>query len=619
MLKYLQRGAINMTTTNKAIWDGIKYIFNLSGAVKQIHPANNIGEVWLNGNIQFTPFRASSEDRVEYYPIIQKGLLNWELQVRFNGLSVAAKVKHELPGQYFLPEELPDVDDLYLPKLATWRDTLPAGRVVSPAGPDAPAAGQDMSPADDYWDEAKLNADLERLMIVHGRRQEAWEEIMAVRGVGEVVIASATPAVPSVNAILQDFVSVNPELARDGKQKIDYFASKIQIIKEGTVLARKVPGKPGVPGRDVFGRELQVAPLKDFQFRLKKNVHLSEDGLEVIATCSGQPVRVDERTYQVENVYVLYQDVDLATGSIEFPGDVLIQGNVQDGLRIHAGGKLEISGSASHANIKAEKGGVISQNLLGGKVVIGERFVVRSELFNLMSELLNQLRTCLYQTAELLKSPKAAGFKPEQCLKLVAERQFPELPKLATKLEKFVLEHTDDGLLTDEMVGHVRLAKHFLVGLGPLDPKSLPYLQGVSRALEEFVENISLEIPEKLSFAVNYVQGATVECAGSLRCIKGIYNSDIRVKGDVEVEGVCRGGKMSVEGNVKIYELGGSEVSSTFVQIGQKSRLHVDYCHSNAIISVGKELIHIEEDCRDLDVYRENGYVQVEKLKAEPV
>ncbi|SPF34710.1 conserved hypothetical protein [Candidatus Desulfosporosinus infrequens] len=155
--------------------------------------------------------------------------------------------------------------------------------------------------------------------------------------------------------------------------------------------------------------------------------------------------------------------------------------------------------------------------------------------------------------------------------------------------------------------------------MGPLDLQSVPFLQRVNQALEQFIENVSIEIPEKLSFVVSYVQGANVQCGGSFECQKGVYNSDLRVEGDVTIEGVCRGGKLFGGGNIRIGELGGSGVSSTFVQISPDSRLSVKYCHSNVIIAVGKEFIQIEEDSRQLEIYKEKGYVQIEKIRANPL
>lgn len=575
--------------------DEIRYVLKLGEAVKRIRPFTQAGDVWLNGKIQEGPFSIALGDQVEFQPSVQLGHLTWELQILHFGLSVVAKVRHEQAGRYILANDLPDLKEIDLSQFVTWEALPPEGQ---------------------YWDEEKLRYDLEQLKVVDGIRPGIWQEIMSVKGSGEVVIAEAIFPVPPEHAQLEDFVGVPQEFSET--EKIDYFASKVKLIEESAVLARKIPGKPGIPGKDVQGKVLPAASVKDFQFRLKKNVCLSDDGLEVLATCAGQPVRLDEWTYTVENIYVLNQDLDLTTGSIEFPGDVYINGNVQDGLRVISGGKIEIRGSVSQAEIRAEKGVKIHQSLVGGKSIVGEKFVVRSELLRLVSELRGQLNACLFNTAELLKSPGAKNLRPGQCLKIIIEKRFSDLPKLSNSVETYILAHKDDSLITEDIIALIRTAKQFLVGLGPSDPKSLPFLLRVDQALEQFINNITVEIPEKLTFVVNYIQGAVIECGGSVECKKGTYNADIRVEGDVTIEGVCRGGKISAGGKVTIRELGGSGVSSTFVQISPNGRLLVDYCHPNVIIAVGKEIIKIEEAYRKLEIYREKGRTEVERIKANP-
>lgn len=583
---------------SQAIWNESKYTLFIAEGVKRVMPYALVGEVWLNGSLQEKPFLVSSEDQVEFHPFTQAGELTWDLHVRFHGVSAVAKVKHEMPGHYVLPKELPTVEEIVLEKCAIWEEVPPQG---------------------EFWDERKLNLDLEKLNVVYGRLPESWANIIAVKGTQEVTVAVASVPVPAVPPQLIEYIGSLEEASDSNEKTVNYFASKLHLISKGAVLARKIPGKQGTNGKDIFGKDILTPSMKDFQFRPKKNVHLSADGLEVIADCAGQPVRVDHLTYLVEDVYVLHKDVDLATGSIEFPGNVMIQGNVQDGLHIFSGGKLEIIGSVSHADIRADKGVKIHQNLVGGKTVVGQTYVVRSELLRSVTALRDQLGMCLVRTNELIQSPGAVNFKPEQCLKIIMEKQFQDLPKLAEHTEKFVLDHKDDEMVTEGLIVSIRTAKHFLIGLGPLELQSFSFLKRVEQAFAQFVENMTIEIPEKLSFVVSYVQGATIECGGSFECQRGSYNSDIRVDGDVVIEGVCRGGKIAAGGNISIRELGGSGVSSTFVQISPTSRLSVNYCHSNIVIAVGKEIIKIEEACRQLVVYREKGRVEVERIRENPL
>lgn len=569
-----------------------KYSIELAEPVKFVVPYPLAGELYRKGQVQEATFMATPGEILEFSPFSYPGQLTWEFAIRDQGLNAVALVTHQKSGSFTLPEGIPADVTIRFENFTRWVDAQPEG---------------------EFWDEKKFMDDLRGSGIIHGVHPLAWSQISEVQGSGEVIVAEGTPPIPSSPAHLEDYVGAVQQQDLDD-ERIDFFASKVKLVHEGEVLARKIPGTPGAAGKDVRGQEIPSLPPKDFQFELKKNVHLSEDGLEVIASAAGLPVRTDETSYRVENIYVLNQDVDLASGSIEFPGDVFISGNVLDGLHIYSGGKVEIGGSTSKAEIRAEKGLTINHNVIAGKLVVGERFVVRSELLRRVQELHEELTTCLMHTNELINSPNAKALKPGQCLKILLERRFAELPKMAVEVEKFILG-TKDELINQDLILAVRTTKRFLAGLGPLEPQAIPFLERMNIAFEQLIFNISLEVPEKLKCTVEYVQGATVECGGAFECRKGTYNSNIRADGDLRIDGVCRGGKVTSGGNVEIKELGGSGVSITTVQFRGTKRLKVGFCHPNVMIIIDKEIIRIEEAYRSLEVYREMGRVQVERLR----
>ncbi|AFM01761.1 DUF342 domain-containing protein [Desulfitobacterium sp. PCE1] len=569
-----------------------KFLIRVGDSVKFVVPFPQGGMLYHKGESQETAFKVDDGDILEFYPKFFQGELTWEIEVRDQGLSAVAKVSHLEPGFYALPETLPDSITLRLQDLLIWQDGKPQGI---------------------YWDQTKLQGDLLAQGIVYGVLPGVWQSISKVQGRGEVVIAQGKPPTLSVDARLIDLLeSKKPEVKEE--QRVDYFASKLKLVHEGQALARKIPGVPGVPGKNVRGQEIPPPRPKDFQFKLKKNVRLSEDGLEVLATAPGLPLRMDELTFGVEPAYVLNQDVDLAVGSIEFPGDVFISGDVHDGLHIFSGGKVEIRGSTSRAEIRAEKGLFIYRNALAGKLVVGARYVVRSKLLHDLQALHDDLLACLMITDDFVNSPHGRNLKAGQCLKLIIERRFPDLPKMANELEKFLLS-TKDELIQQDLIISVRTAKHFLSGLGPLDPQALPLLGRVSQALEQIIGNITLDVPEKLECHVDYVQGALIECAGNFFCRKGTYNSIIQAAGDISIEGVCRGGRIISGGNVEIKELGGSGITATTVQFPGTKRLKVGYCYANVVIVVDKEIITIDEPYKSLEIYREHGRVEIERLK----
>lgn len=556
-------------------------------------PLPSAGKLLWNGEQCTAPFKGKAGDTLTFIPNKMPGVLAWKLEIVKQGLSVIANVEHEQAGHYVF--QLPNLD----------KNTINIADYVQ----------YQTDLAERSNEREMFEAEVQRLRLVFGFRTQAWEDMLAVKGRGVVVIAEARLPVPPVPPVLQDFVEVmDPVDTGSEQQRVDFFASKIKLVSEETVLARKIPGTLGVHGIDVFGRILPAPPLADFQFVAKKNVRISDDGLEVVSTCAGLPVRVNTNTYMVEHVYILNQDLDLTIGSIDFPGDVYIYGDVQDGMRIKADGKVEIWGSVSHAEIRAEKGLTVHKNFMGGRAAVGEKYVVRSTALRLIAHLSEDLDGCLTQTAQLMSSSKAQQLKPGQVLKLILERSFAELPKLASEVEDYVLKHADP-LLTEGLQVAVRTAKRFLAGLGPMDPQALPLLQRVNTALKGFIEEFAIEIPEQLVCSIDYLQGAVIDCGGNFECQRGAYNSTINAIGSVKIVGVCRGGKVTSGGKTDIGELGGSEVSHTFVQLSGQGRLFVSHCHANVIVVYNKQIITIDEPCRQLDVYYERGVVQVDKLK----
>ncbi|KLU60411.1 hypothetical protein CEB3_c32620 [Peptococcaceae bacterium CEB3] len=561
--------------------------------VEQFIPFPRGGTLFYKGEERETPFTVEAGNDVEFYPCVEGGQLTWQINIRFQGLEAVAKVAKRRPGKYALPETIPYETTLSIEEHAFWEEGLLAG---------------------EYWDKEHLAEDLRELKIVYGIREEAWSEILTAADGEEVVAAKAKAPVPGRPPRLAELPDRNQVMAEE-RDRIDFFASKIELVPEGAVLARKIQGVPGEPGTNIFGRIIPAEVWKDFQFRLKQNVRLSEDGLEVLATCPGRPVKFDNYAYGVDNVYVLNQDVDLESGSIEFPGDVVINGSVQDGLRVVAKGRVEISGGVSHAEIWAEKGLSVKRPVYGGRIIVGEKYVFHSGLLRRLQELQGDLRESLRQTAELVAAAGAARLKSGQSLKLILERNFAKLPKKMAETESYLLGHKDE-LVTKEFMDSIHTGKRFLTGLGPLDPQSVPALVKVEEVLARIAAGMALEVPEHLKCSVEYIQGTTVACGGDFFCTKGAYNAQLQVDGDIEMQGVCRGGRVLAGGNVFIRELGGSEVSSTLVQIKGTKRLRVDYCHPNVLVTVNKEIIRIEEACRNLEIFRADGRVQVEKLRA---
>lgn len=591
MLEETEEGNLFPENT-RVSWDGEKYLIFPGNEVETVVPFPLAGRLKYDGQERFEEFRIKQGDMLEFYPITKKGELTWILEIFPDGSKAVAKVKHEHAGRYVLEKEIPKMTRLILERYISWEASPESGEV---------------------WTEEQLKNELREKGIIYGIKPTVWLDFLTVDGEEEVVVAEQTPPVPPVHAQLQDFVG-EPVYQNDesDQKRIDYFACKLRICEKDEVLARKIPGKEGTPGTDIFGNTLPVEKMKDFEFTLKQNVYLSDDGLEVRAACAGIPVRVNNYTYLVENAYILNKDVDLATGSIDFPGDVFIGGDVQEGLYVNSEGKIYVQGSVSGASLKAECGILVKNNVIASKIVLGEKHVFRSQFVKKLKEINEELTLCLSQVEQLQQV--SGNFNVGQLLKILLERNFQLLPKKVEEAEK-LLDTKDQQFINQELEVAVKTLKHFLVGLGPLRLKNLVFLKNAKKVITHFLSTKGELVSANVVCDTNYVQNSHIQCAGDFVCHKGVYNSTINVEGNLKIFGVCRGGEITCGGEVYIWELGGSTVSSTVLKTAKNSKLSIDFCHPNVKIYVGKELVRIDQPVQKLEIYRKNGLLQVEKLR----
>ncbi|WP_083521171.1 flagellar assembly protein A [Alicyclobacillus kakegawensis] len=127
---------------------------------------------------------------------------------------------------------------------------------------------------------------------------------------------------------------------------------RLQTVPAGATLAHLVPGVPGVPGRDVFGRVIP-AHVPTRLPALGQNV--VEVGGRVVAVASGRPV-VDTERIDVIPELTLEHDIGRNDGVIEFDGHVTIHGSVLEGSILRVRGQLVVHGDVVASTAHAGEG-----------------------------------------------------------------------------------------------------------------------------------------------------------------------------------------------------------------------------------------------------------------------
>jgi hypothetical protein len=125
-----------------------------------------------------------------------------------------------------------------------------------------------------------------------------------------------------------------------------------------------VPADFGTPGVDVSGGVIKPKKVENKILKHGKNIHLSEDKLEMYSDISGNVTLVDDTVF-VSNQYEVPADVGASTGDIDYDGSVLVKGNVLTGYSIKATGDIIVNGVVEGAKLVSDGKIVLKRGIQG--------------------------------------------------------------------------------------------------------------------------------------------------------------------------------------------------------------------------------------------------------------
>lgn len=138
----------------------------------------------------------------------------------------------------------------------------------------------------------------------------------------------------------------------------------ITNVKSGQLLIEIIPPTDGVPGIDVFGKEISNKKGKKIKIAKGKNVVENEEGLKIYAATDGQ-VFLKNGKIEVSKVYEVPGDVDTSTGNIKFNGKVVVKGNVKSGFSVDADGDIEVNGVVESSTLIAKGNIILNRGVQG--------------------------------------------------------------------------------------------------------------------------------------------------------------------------------------------------------------------------------------------------------------
>jgi uncharacterized protein len=165
--------------------------------------------------------------------------------------------------------------------------------------------------------------------------------------------------------LLQTFSPASPKIRPDGG--VDFTACQLdEPVPVGEALLMIQPAKIGKEGKTVRGASLPTTFGKEIDLAsfLGDGVALSDDGMQVIATMSGTPKRVGDKI-SILPLLRIERSVDRTTGNIDFPGNVVIDGDVTDGFRVRANGDITVRGVVQGARLESDSAVILDNGMFG--------------------------------------------------------------------------------------------------------------------------------------------------------------------------------------------------------------------------------------------------------------
>lgn len=214
----------------------------------------------------------------------------------------------------------------------------------------------------------ELNGLLQENGVVAGIREETLEELAQGRkNYEETLVAVGSAAKDGRDGFFEYYFDPDPPMKpiilSDGS--VDYnVLGKIELVTEGQHLATYHPSQPSADGWDVLGNTIEAYVGKELPPLQCKRCEVDESGRNYYADTEGN-VTVADGCLTVTPVYVVKGNLGAATGSVDFHGDVFVEGNVYAGVTVKTTGNITINGHVETANLFAGKDVILKNGMQG--------------------------------------------------------------------------------------------------------------------------------------------------------------------------------------------------------------------------------------------------------------
>lgn len=182
----------------------------------------------------------------------------------------------------------------------------------------------------------------------------------------DIIIARGKEPRQGTDAYIEYYFNTDlkakPTLKEDGS--VDFFnLNTINHCHKGDILAKLYKEDLGETGENILGEKIKPREVKKKILKYGRHITVSEDKLTMYSEVDGHVTIADEKVF-VSDVLTV-ENVDNATGNIEYEGSVQISGNVCANFTVKSKGNIEVQGVVEGAYLEAGGDIIIARGING--------------------------------------------------------------------------------------------------------------------------------------------------------------------------------------------------------------------------------------------------------------
>lgn len=445
-----------------------------------------------------------------------------------------------------------------------------------------------------------------------------WENIKEILQNGEGIIAQGkAPTEPKDDEIRYFFGNLKENNNVDDENKIDYYnrLNEVEFVEQGKILAMVEQGQEGKIGFDIYGKPIN--PRKRVIKRIKQGpgCEALDSGTKVIAKISGMPRLINEAVC-VYPTYIVKGDVDYKIGNIEFHGNISVEKNVCEGIKLVSGNQIIVKGNVTQAVLLAESDIRVGGNIIASKLVVGSNKVNKNMALKYLSDAKDFLVKLINMFKEICSNnPDCVAGKISRLIKiiitskLIKEKQ--ELDSLFQQIINMNINKIDEEMRKTIFKTHDFI--NFVEQRGEVSS-----INDFIKFIDNYIVNLQIEITPA-NIYISYCQNSELISTNDVE-ISGVgcYNTNVFAENAVifkKENSVLRGGKIEAKKFIKAKEVGSSLGATTILKTTKDGVIEADVAYQNTIIMFDEIIYKIEEPVRNLKAYIDKGELMVEKLK----